>query len=296
MASVKRVQRFLAGNTGQLALTLIPLVLAPLASAGHISDGFFTNPTEWTGPNVNKTFFAPASGGSGNAWLYAEQSSGLLYLMYDYVGNTNPFETSSFFDVFFQVASTDYGIHITQGGFTAFEKPVSILSPFNPDGSFNFNVPPWSLLTSGDPDFARADFHGALGFGMSLNNGTPHWMAEFDVTINNANNGPANGLYSPNPAFWSASTGGGFNAAASADPPITSAIFTLNPNGTILVVPDLPNGAPIMEDSVSSIPEPPTLWTFGSGALVLLALRWNRTLYSDLLISPSKSRRPVKTE
>ncbi|MGH8559189.1 MAG: hypothetical protein ACRESZ_17425 [Methylococcales bacterium] len=208
MTSVKRVWRFLAG-TGQFALTLVPLVLAPLADAAHVTDGSFTDPTEWTGLNVNKQFFAPASAGSGNAWLYAEQSNGILSLLYDYVGNTAPLTAGSFFDVFFQVGDDDYGIHITQGGFTAFEKPVSILSPFNPDGSFNFNGPPWSALTAGDPDFARADFHGAIGFGMSTNLGTPHWMAEFQVTINSAQNGPSNGLYDPAPAFWSASTGGG---------------------------------------------------------------------------------------
>jgi len=220
---------------------------------------------------VNKSFFAPAAGGSGNAWLYVEQSNGILYLMYDYVGNTVSQNSNSFFNVFFQVDGNDYGVHITPGGFTAFEKPVSILSPLNPDGSFNFNAsPPWSAISQGD--LALGQLQAKLGFGMSQNLSTPHWMAEFQLTINSAKSGPQNGLYSPAPSFWSASTGGGFNAASlGSDPPITSAIFTLNPDGTTTVVPDLRNGAPILEDAAT--PEPATAWMLAFGALALLVLR-----------------------
>src|SRR5258708_20404968 len=112
MALVKRAPRFLGVKTGQLALTLIPLVLAPLAYAGHITDGIFS-PSEWMGPTVNKSFFAPASDGSGNAWLYVDQGPSTLYLGYDYVGGTT-FSGSSFLDVFFQVANEheDYGVPI----------------------------------------------------------------------------------------------------------------------------------------------------------------------------------------
>jgi hypothetical protein len=97
-------------------------------------------------------------------------------------------------------------------------------------------------------------------------------MAEFDVTINRAPAGQSNGLYSPNPAFWSASTGGlGGVSLTSLDPPITSGIFQLNPDGTTTVAPVLTSsGAPILEGDV---PEPATWWVVGSGALALLALR-----------------------
>ena len=275
MTSLEYARRFLRIRIGQLALTLT-VALPSLASAAHITDGIFTTPTEWTGPNVNKHFFDPAAGGSGNAWLYAEQSGGILFLMYDYVGNTAQQNSNSFFNVFFQVGDTDYGVHMTPNGFTTFEKPVNILSPLNPDGSFNFNTSPWTAVSPAD--LALANFHAQLAMGTSVNLGTPHWMAEFDVTINTTKNGPQNGLYSPNPAFWSASTGGGFNAASLAsDPPISSAIFTLDPGGnTITILPDLRNGAPILEDS--AIPEPATAWMFGSGALVLLVLRWKRSV------------------
>src|SRR5260370_610707 len=91
-------------KTGQLALTLLALGVAPLARAAHVTDGIFS-PSEWTGATVNKSFFAPASGGSGNAWLYVDQGPSTLYLAYDYVGNTTPPNASSFLDVFFQVAN-----------------------------------------------------------------------------------------------------------------------------------------------------------------------------------------------
>ena len=268
--------RFLRLGIGPLALTLIPLAWAPLAdAAAHTTDGIFS-PAEWTGPNVNKQFFAPASGGSGNAWLYAEQSGGVLYLAYDYVGNTAPLTPGSFMDVFFQVKNSDYGVHITQGGFTVFEKPVAILSPLKADGSFDFNAAPWKPLTASDPDFARADFHGAVGFGMSPNlPSTPHVFVEFQLNINNSLRGQV-GLYDPAPAFWSASAGGGGGGAADAapsgphDPPITSAIFTLHQDDTISVVPDLRNGGPIMEDSVAVVTDPPGIAKgFGATSILL---------------------------
>jgi len=179
--------------------------------------------------------------------------------MYDCIGCTT-LGANSFFDVYFEVLpnNTDYGVHIVPNGYTLFEKPINIPSTFNPDGSFNFNAAPWSPILPGDPDFAQ--FHAKFGSGLSQNSSALHLMAEFDVTIKNG----GQGLYSPAPAFWSASTNN-FG-------PISSGIFQLKPDGSTTVVPVLgPGGAPILVGTAA--PEPSTLWIFGSGALALLALR-----------------------
>jgi hypothetical protein len=101
----------------------------------HVTDGFFNGSSsstaaapEWdpTRSTVSKSFFQPATGNSGNAFLYVEQNAGVLYLMYDYIRNdVGPVTSSSFFDVFFEVkpTNTDYGIHINQSGFTRTRNP-----------------------------------------------------------------------------------------------------------------------------------------------------------------------------
>jgi hypothetical protein len=289
MTLLKAARKFVRSKAVQLAVTAIPLTLAPLAVAGeiaiahtHTTDGLFnagtlpqTDGPEWSGPNVVKTFFPVAPDGSGGAYLYIDQGAGpqlgTLFLMYDYV-NGNSSSVNTFFDVFFQdrVDNTDYGVRVQGTSFTAFEKPFGPASGLNPDGSFDFSSAPWTALTSND--LTLANFHGAVGFGTSPNDTVnSHLMAEFDLTINTAGSGTANGIYDPAPAFWSATCTNcaGKGVGAQGDPPITSGIFQLNPDGTTIVTPVLGlSGGPLQQPNESA-PEPASLWLLAP-ALALL--------------------------
>ncbi len=264
----------------------------------HVTDGQFTNPLEWG--TVIPSFFQQTSDGTGGAYLYVEQgfagvsaAAGVLkpdtlFLMYDFVdSNTSLTPTqghdasNSFFDVFFQVPvdNTDYLIRIlntgnANGSFLAFEKPESIPSNINPDGTFDTGSP-WTPVA--DDDLALGKFQAAIGFGTSPNSGTPHLMAEFQVSINRATSsgGGPTGLYDPSPAFWSASA----DPKTGPDPPISSGIFTLNPDGTTTVVPVLgPDGGPIKQPQpfASTVPEPASVVSLGLGLGVLALARWRR--------------------
>jgi PEP-CTERM motif len=245
----------------------------------HVTDGQFTSPGEWTGANVSKTFF-PVVGQAGGAFLYVEQTpaANQLFLMYDYVNGTNLGfnQSNSFFDVFFEVARTgeSYLVHITPGTgqFAAFEKPIGVLAPENPNGTFLLPSPVWTPLTPAD--LIAAGFHSAIGLNTTSPNPppTPHLLAEFDLTLNTSSDPKApNGFYDPAPAFWSASAGGTVGGA-SVDPPISSAIFTLNPNGSTTINPVLgPLGAPILQPQDALTPEPSSLVLLGLGGIVLFA-------------------------
>jgi hypothetical protein len=235
---------------------------------------------------VTPTFF-PVVGNTGGAYLYADQGlgtqAGNLYLLYDYVNSPNAGlgPTNSFFDVFFQVPNenTDYVAQFALNGqVTLFEKPTGTVSQENPDGTLNLNSPPWTPDSSSDPDFVKANFQAALGFGTSPNSSTNHLIAEFQLTIDTSlfpgNSGPSTGLYSPDPAFWSASVGSSVGLAL--DPPISSAIFTLNPNGTTDLNPVIgPNGGPVLQPQ-DAIPEPSSLVLLSLGAATVIAARRRR--------------------
>jgi hypothetical protein len=241
----------------------------------HLTDGIVT-PGEWPTPTSAQQFFTfnPATG-AGGAYLSVDQGSALggspngslgtnLYLLYDYVQATSAPTPSTFFDVFFQVApeQTDYLVRIQGTTFTAYEKPDGVTAP-TPGGSFDPTQAPWTPLTASD--LALANFSAAIGFGPSPNAATPHQVAEFQLSINSAgSSGPGNGIYDPSPAFWSASTG----ASNVADPPISSGIFTLNPDGTTVVVPVLgANGDPILQPG-GTVPEPSSLVLAGLAVAV----------------------------
>ena len=269
------------GNTTGFAEDFVASrwTLSPTAIAsGHVTDGSFTSPTEWAGPNVSKVFF-PVVGQSGGAYLYVEQgfrqqqqplagpnaialgSPDTLFLMYDYV-NSNALGFNSgnaFFDVFFQVNRPvdpdDYLVRISASGFQAFERPSGSTPPTRPNGSFDIGSGSgWTPLDAAD--LALAGFHAAISQGSSPDLAAGHLMAEFDLSIDNS--GPPgrngnNGLYDPAPAFWSASVG------SVNDPPISSAIFSLSPTGPTTVTPVLgPNGGPISVPQ-QVVPEPSTL-------------------------------------
>ena len=178
--------------------------------------------------------------------------------MYDYI-NSDALHfdrRNAFFDVFFQVKSQgDYLVRISAGGFQAFERPRGSTPPTLANGSFDIGPGSgWSALDT--DDLALAKFHAAIGQGSSPNLTASHLMAEFDLSIDNSDQPKRtgnDGLYDPAPAFWSASVG------SVSDPPISSGIFTLNPDGSTKVDPVLgPNGGPISVPQ-QVIPEPSTL-------------------------------------
>ncbi len=259
----------------------------------HITDGIF-EPNEWTvNPTTDsQTFGLSPTTNRGGAVLYVEQSTGgvggvqkfgtTLDLMYDYIASPTVLgagsnATNSSIDVSFQVPGDgDYAIHINGAGFSAFEKQPGTVSQENPDGTLKFEdaggnaIAPWVAFNSLDPDFATADLHAALGFGPSPNSATSHLIAEFDLSINSQGSGGAAGggnpgLYDPAPAFWSAS-----GKSGTIDPPISSEIFLLNPDGTTFAAPLLNgNGDPVSQPS--DLPEPASamLLTVGIGSTLL---------------------------
>ena len=245
-------------------------------------------PGEWTtaNPNPPSVLFFPfdPTTGAGGAYLYVAQGpseigiptvapqvithegfGANLFLAYDYVHATAPPTASSFFDVFFQVPTDnnmDYLVRVTATGFTAYEKPDGVVAP-TPGGNFDPTMAPWTPLSQADLDLAR--FQAAIGFGTSPSpdgGDVPHQIAEFQVSISSPGTENPPGVYSPDPAFWSAS-----------DAPLGSAIFTLNPNGSTTVTPALgPNGDPVLQPQ-DLVPEPSSVLLAVVGSLCLLSYR-----------------------
>jgi hypothetical protein len=225
---------------GALLILLVPAARSQSPAGGviglHNVDGQF-NPLEWdvTRSTVSKTTF-PVIGFNGGANLFVEQNGAVLDLMYDYVnsGNTLHNDPTSFFDVFFEVASSgdDYLVRINAGTnqFTSFERTHGSLAPLLADGTFDVSAGSgWSALSTADLNEAR--FKTAIGFGHdpASPSDPDHLLAEFELSINRPG---SPGLYDPSPAFWSASA-----AKTGSDPPISSAIFQLDPDGGTLVTP-----------------------------------------------------------
>ena len=180
------------------------------------------------------------------------------------------------FDVLFQVGPehADYAVHIPSfGSLQAFEKLMGTVSQVNGDGSLKLTAPPWTPVSPAD--LLLAQFMGRVTIRSSPNSSTPHLIAEFELSVNN---GTSPGLYSPEPAFWSATTGPRELRNSPFPPPIfgpvSSAIFTLKPDGTTDVAPVLgPNGGPVTQ---AIVPEPSTLLLLGSGLALCLGVRGRR--------------------
>ena len=278
----------------------------------HVTDGMFTDfpasNSEWdeTRPSVHVQDFAfnPVNG-TGGAELYVEGGISLqqptLWLLYDaYALHSANFQSDSFFDIFFQTkepplpdipgsggSTTDYLIRVLQGGaFEAFEKPDDgLAAPL--DGQGNFIVDsnsPWTPVNTSELN----DFHASLSFGFSPDHNAstgdpdPHLIVEFDVTTRTPFIAPtpgdpgqpgSPGAYDPAPAFWGAGKGGEH------DPPMTSEIFQLNPDGSVLRADPVfdANGDPAKQpQDVATVPEPAGVLLLGIGALGALGARVRR--------------------
>jgi hypothetical protein len=242
----------------------------------HVTDGAFTgglNGIEWQGPLVSTASFAQV-GNAGGSTLYVEQGSSkfgqgnTLFLLYDYwASNANGFMPgSSFFDVFFEVPPDghDYLVRINgPGNFLAFEKTLGLASPLTNDGSFDITSSVWTPLSQADLDLAK--FQASIGFGSSPGHEQNHLIAEFQLSVDD---GQGSGVYSPDPAFWSASVGA---KNGQGDPPISSEIFQLNPDGSTSLLGAIGSGGiPAKQQRDIATPEPASVVAaiFGIGALI----------------------------
>ena len=229
----------------------------PLSAFVITVDGQFSPANEWS--DVTPRAFqggdppVPKPLGTGDTLVYGALAKGTsvpgssaeLYLMYEYKGRTNPLftngqeigtvsfpvtldgtkhalkvivrskgdhdftgahdQSSSFFDVFFQL---DNGA------------PTTASCPISPTGTQAVS--------------ALCGIEAGVGFNASPF-GALHLMIELEVPLLTPANfftnpqltkGALNGVYSPAPAFWGAAA-----TDNAGDPPISSALFMLTPNG-----------------------------------------------------------------
>ena len=253
-------------------------VANPLSAFPITIDGQFTNGVangvvqgEWS-DIVPQAFIAPPSATGllqsttlgnplANSLLYAglapDSDTGMvksLYLMYAYKALTaktfavNKLIFDVAFPVIYQGVRRNVDVLLLGTGQAAPFYRVEVLA----DGSV---VPPGIVIENGAA---------AAGFGPSPLSSSPHFLMELEVSLLIDPNfgtpggpfpqaGLPGGVYSPSPAFWGAS---GINNFV--DPPISAAVFTIQPNGSTLIdVSAVPSAAPI--------PEPSSLVLLGLG-------------------------------
>ncbi|MES2263697.1 MAG: PEP-CTERM sorting domain-containing protein [Pseudomonadota bacterium] len=263
-----------------LGVTLsLGLALSAQAAPLHISNGLY-DALEWTAapnstvPARSTVSITPFKVGGVNpgAELLVEQSvngappagalGNRLNLGYDcLICDTVP-AAGSTFDIFFESGDEDYAVRVTSTGgsfdFAAFEKDRGVPTPLNPNGSLDLSSPVWSGLSPAD--LALAQFVIGASFGGTPFSSAPHLFVEFELSVDTSGAStsagtPPNGLYRPEPAFWSASINTGPSGPGFI--PLSSAFFTLRNDGTVSVAPVLgPNGEAIVAQAV---PEPGVL-------------------------------------
>jgi len=271
------------GGTCLFILGSWPAQAGPTTGCSHVVDGTFTSTGEWaTCPTAQLSAFAPVNG-VGGAVLGVDQGvpgrDNNLYLIYDDVGTTTQ---AAYLDVFFEVVPDGhaYLVRITSAGFYAFERPLQNTAPLDANGSFDLSAGSgWDPLSQ--EDLALANFHTALTFGSSPFRNTAHPIAELSLTIDRSGTGGPGGVYSEDPAFWSASETG----IGTPDPPISSEIFTLSSDGSTVATKVLDaNGNPLMQGSV--LPEPGTVWLGGTVLIGMAAMGRRRGFRSSPSVTP----------
>ncbi len=244
-------------------------VVNPISAFSITVDGQFTDANEWSDISSlsfissppNSLFQTTSGDPNANAFLYAGLAPGVsvveneLYLMYDYLGRTDPNFAAGEFIADIKFPITRQGVHI----------PITVQVRGDGSGGATFTV----VQTSSGTPVLDTDMEGAVGFGPSPESSSSHLLIELEVSLNipdgfssvlPGTNG--DGDYSPDPAFWGASA-----AKDAGDPPITAALFTINPDGSTTVTNDfLP------------LPEPSSiaLGVVGMAALSLLLVRRRR--------------------
>ena len=224
-------------------------------TGGQVSGGQFVIGPEWS--DITPVAFTaaltaggnptPVAAGSPNATalLYAGLDPGhdSVYLMYDYKLRTNPV-----FAPGTVAADVAFPITVDANG------PQNIDVRFTANAGGGFDITVNGLAGSPSVLASSLGMVGAIGFGPSALDTASHMLVELEVPLAiPANFGPAfnragtSGVYSPAPAFWAADLQN--NAG---DPPISSAIFQINPDGSTIIRP-----------SVGPVPEP--------GSMALLA-------------------------
>lgn len=211
-------------------------------------------------PGANSLLYAAL----GNSARTGDQA---LFLMYDFLPRTlgAPILPGEL------LASITFPVTLP-GQSTGEKTTISVLfnginNPAGPEGPEGVGSSFFDVFVDLDLDgigdaFAH-DFGiiGALGFGPSTLSPFDHLLAELEVPLripagfadpggplpgNGIN--PATGLYDPDPAFWGAaaqagSIGSGPNSPALLGPdlqPASGATFTINPDGSVLVAPFIP--------------------------------------------------------
>jgi len=200
-------------------------------------DGSFTNANEWLGVTP-AGFYSPTDGSANailaspplaNSFLYGRLAQGsvslepTLYVLFDYLGRTNPNFTNGE-----QVAKITFPTNLNAS-------PIDVLLTGTGVGSgIAVTVDKHDGTTPASNPFVNA----ALGFHTSPNAGSSHMIIEFEVDLDLPSGlggglvPPMNGIYGVGPATWLASA-----ASDLVDPPISSAIFQINPNGDLLITP-----------------------------------------------------------
>lgn len=258
----------IGGFNGEWGDVLPLWFIAPQAETGTL---FQTTPGD---PNANSLLYVVIAPGAGEP---IED----LYLMYDYLDRTSAnFMPGEFIaDVRFPV-NLPNSIPSNLGGGGRRDITVQFrgaqlngiegIGPTNGDSFFDVFVDlNTDGISDGKPEQFGLGIEGAIDFAPSALRNTNHMLIELEVSLRIPPNfgpgfpgngiNPATGLYDPNPAFWGAAA-----AKDVGDPPISAAIFTINPNGSTTAN---SNFLPFPQQ----IPEPSTILLLGCGVIALLA-------------------------
>ena len=205
-------------------------------------------PTTLGNPQANSLLYAGLAPESVGGPVTA------LYLMYAYLGRTNPVFAQG--ELIFRV-----GFPVTYQG-----APYDVDVQFRGTGQANsfFDLVVFANGTLVEPGQVIMNGDGAAGFGPSPLSTTPHLLVELEVSLLIAPGfgipggpfppgGLPDGVYSPAPAFWNASA-----AKDVGDPPISAAIFTIMPDGSTAIQP---------------MPEPSAMALLGLGLAAFCARR-----------------------